>query len=532
MLAARSIYQSSPVGLAVHFACPRPEFTDRGKSTISIPWRTESSFVEAIDYVTANWARSSKAQEREEERARRESEKRQKAAAAPPKRARNEIVGSGVLHQEIEAAAAGSLSSIKDLTVLSPKNDPYRFDTTTGHELGQWLADQIACLVEPGKRVHLRGLFYRMVAAGDVCKPDGKRFANTDDNWVWLTTRAAKAARWLGYVPFNRISDERNEAPRQFLPSEPPHIGSGSFGPGGAIETPGLGTLLPRLEVIAPSGKQPYRIIFIGEKSSLADVLRPIAERVHGELLLPTGETTDTMIAEMAARAATDGPPAVVLYFSDFDPAGWQMPLSVSRKLQALKTLLHPGLQIEVHRVALTLDQVRQFDLPSTPLKETEKRKNRWREIMQHEQTEIDALAALRPADLEAIALAAVEPFYDFTLQARCSRASKAWLDEAEAKIADHPARAAMQDKIGEAHATVTAAIDILGQVQADGFFDLKDQLGIEDTSIPAPEAQIEAAAPAPVFTTADDFATASLKLIAEKKYEAEEETTGNDDNA
>jgi hypothetical protein len=34
------------------------------------------------------------------------------------------------------------------------------------------------------------------------------------------------------------------------------------------------------------------------------------------------------------------------------------------------------------------------------------------------------------------------------------------------------------------------------------------------------------------VFTTADDFATASLKLIAEKKYEAEEETTGNDDNA
>jgi hypothetical protein len=86
---------------------------------------------------------------------------------------------------------------------------------------------------------------------------------------------------------------------------------------------PGLGTLLPRLEVIAPSGKQPYRIIFIGEKSSLADVLRPIAERVHGELLLPTGETTDTMIAEMAARAAVDGRPAVVLYFSDFDPAGW-----------------------------------------------------------------------------------------------------------------------------------------------------------------------------------------------------------------
>jgi hypothetical protein len=46
---------------------------------------------------------------------------------------------------------------------------------------------------------------------------------------------------------------------------------------------------------------------------------------------------------------------------------------------------------------------------------------------------------------------------------------------------------------------------------------------GIADTTIPAPEAQIKGTAAAPVFTTADDFATASLKLIAEKKYEGAE---------
>jgi ATP-dependent 26S proteasome regulatory subunit len=43
------------------------------------------------------------------------------------------------------------------------------------------------------------------------------------------------------------------------------------------------------------------------------------------------------------------------------------------------------------------------------------------------------------------------------------------------------------------------------------------------DASIPAPEAQIAATAATPVFTTADDFATASLRLIAEKKYEGGE---------
>jgi hypothetical protein len=31
--------------------------------------------------------------------------------------------------------------------------------------------------------------------------------------WVWLQDRPAKAARWVGYVPFDRIHDARNEYP-------------------------------------------------------------------------------------------------------------------------------------------------------------------------------------------------------------------------------------------------------------------------------------------------------------------------------
>jgi hypothetical protein len=84
-----------------------------------------------------------------------------------------------------------------------------------------------------------------------------------------------------------------------------------------------------------------------------------------------------------------------------------------------------------------------------------------------------------------------------------------------------------MRDKVAAEHSAVAAAIGTLHKVQSDTYAELKDQLDIDDASIPAPEAQIEATASAPVFTTADDFATASLKLIAEKKYEdieAEEE--------
>jgi hypothetical protein len=216
-------------------------------SAIAIPYSSEAAFTEALNSVIAHWAKSTKAQKREEERARRESEKRLKAAVAESKRAKAKatIVGSGVLYREIAAAVANAACSIKDLTVLAASNDPYRLDTTIGHQIGEWLAHQIKRLVGTDGRVHLRGLFYRIVAAGGVEKPDGTVFTNTFDNWLWLM-RAAKAARWLGYVPFDRIPDERNEAPRLFLPDNPPASGDGSFVCGGGVELPMLSTLLVR----------------------------------------------------------------------------------------------------------------------------------------------------------------------------------------------------------------------------------------------------------------------------------------------
>jgi hypothetical protein len=240
----------APTVFVLHVTGPGIGFRDRGKTSLVLSKAIITSITTAVENVTGAWAKQRKAEERDKRRAHRELERREKAAAklaadGKPERAKNTVVGSGILHQEIEAAAAESMRSIKDLTVLSPQNDPYRLDTTVKHELGKWLADQIARLVEPQGRVHLRGLFYRIVAAGDVRKPDGEVFTNTHDNWIWLTTRAAKAARWLGYVPFNRIRDERNEAPRLFLPGSPPYAGDGTFACGARVDIPALGALLP-----------------------------------------------------------------------------------------------------------------------------------------------------------------------------------------------------------------------------------------------------------------------------------------------
>ena len=319
--------------------------------------------------------------------------------------------GNNALRARLDAAAEALGISLDDLTVLAPQNDPYRRDTAAGHRDAAWLAEQVARLVPHGD-IHLRGLHYKLV--GTARKPDGTPYVNNDTTWQWLQEKPAKAARWLGYVPFDRIRDERNGAPEIFVRGDDGSSGWGSLSDGGGmLELPALSSVLPSVLAIPPRPRQPYRIVLIGEKSSLAAELLPVANRAD-ELVLPTGEASDTLIAEMAARADQDGRPTIVLYFADFDPAGWQMPVSVSRKLQALRDLHHPDLQIDVHRVCLTLDQVRAFDLPSSPLKETERRGDRWVAIMRRAQTEIDALAALHPGAIGRLAEDAIAPFFEF----------------------------------------------------------------------------------------------------------------------
>lgn len=320
--------------------------------------------------------------------------------------------------------------SAKALTVLAPQNDPFRLDTPARHRDGAWLATTARELGLGDRKIHLRGLHYMVIGRP---KPDGTPYTNTDADWLWLSGDAGKAARWLGYLPFDQITDQRNAAPtiRLFTRAEPhPYITVGLD-----VYLPDADELLPQVEVEDFTGVQPYKLVLFGEKSSLEGVLAPLASSRQADLYLPTGEISDTLLHQMASTAAVDGRPMVVFCFSDADPAGWQMPVSIARKLQAFRASLFPDLEFEVHRVALTPDQVRQYDLPSTPLKDTERRADRWRQEMRVQQTEIDALASLRPDLLTEIARDAVDPFFDRELDLRVTAAKWQWRDRAQEAV-------------------------------------------------------------------------------------------------
>jgi hypothetical protein len=114
--------------------------------------------------------------------------------------------GYRVLRSDLERARYETGCSLSDLTVLSAQVDPYRLDTPAGHRDGQWLAEQLDKAIGGSRRIHWRGLHYGLVSGKrSVVKPDGEAYRNTDEDWQWLSGVAGKAARWLGYLPFERI---------------------------------------------------------------------------------------------------------------------------------------------------------------------------------------------------------------------------------------------------------------------------------------------------------------------------------------
>ena len=291
---------------------------------------------------------------------------------------------------------------------------------------------------------------------------------------------------------------------------------STSVNPGKECDVPSTAEeALPRLRLEGFTGKQTHRIIFYGEKSSLAAVLGPIARQIGAEMLLVTGETSNAHIEAAAKRINADGRPAAVLYFSDFDPSGYQMPISVARKLQALRDLSYPDIDVKLYQVALTLDQIRALGLPSSPLKATEKRASHWRQTWGHEQTEIDAMVVLHPEALRDAVFEAIKPFYDAELENRVSTAEAEWQEKADEALRSHPDYKDASERIIDAWQRVRDAAEELHSEQEQAARILKG-------SMPArpklPKAAPEGEAKPALFDSKTDFVTATLELIRRKK--------------
>jgi hypothetical protein len=347
--------------------------------------------------------------------------------------ASDEHIGEGPLASFFASQCEESGHSPDDLTVLSRERDPFRLDIPTKRRDAEWFADKFRRHFADREEAHLREIHYVLATAvPPIRRPDGHPYRNTHKDWRWLLNKPAKAARWLGLVPWNRISDNRSEDP--VIHRQEPS--------GGAeasllteLDVPDEIDVTPTPTLDGFEADQPFSLALFSEKSPMAEDLATLAERYHGNAYVGGGDQVDRRIWEIARDADDDGRKLVIFTVCDCDPGGWNMPIAIARKLQALAVSEFPGLEFEVVRAGLTPDQVRILDLPSSPLKPTEARADRWREMMGVEQTEIDAALALKHDALIATVEQAIRPYFDETLRERVEEAQQEWQAQTEAAI-------------------------------------------------------------------------------------------------
>ena len=394
---------------------------------------------------------------------------------------------TSVLGAVIEEASAENGLSLADLTVLANSNDPYRFDHPARRRDAEWFVKQW----RGNDAVHIRGLHYKLI--GRVKKPNGQTYSGSHIDFRWLG-RASLAARWLGLVGFDEFEDRRNGEPfiyRAERDTTELEVGANSsFG----AEPPTIdifdgeeGELRLFPTIVGMKAEQPFLLSIFGEKSSIRGEAEPIARELGADLYLETGEQSATHVYHIAQRADADGRDLVVACVSDCDPSGYQMAVSIARKLQALIDLYFPMLNANVIHVGLTPAQVRQYNLPSSPLNPKELRRARWRERMGVEQTEIDALLTLHPGALTGMIREALKPYYDPTLNSRVRRAERQWQadagDKIEAQISGDPDLSGPMERAEEQASEVTARIEALNQ-RIEQIRDLVAEINNEADSI------------------------------------------------
>ncbi len=314
------------------------------------------------------------------------------------------------------------LASAEDLLALNTEADPFYCGTPAHLREAEWFGDLWRSLGFPDG-AHPRRVYYKAGSVPGVTKPDGSPFEYGELSWR-LITRASRHARNLGTVDAELIRDMRGRgiAENVMVPGagssageerHPSAMLAGSDGEewdGWPLHQLWLPDprwwRMPSPEVSGYGydvADQPVLVEVWPEKSTMDDILGPLCRDLG--VNLASGKGFESITHSLALLRRAEQYPsrrAVVLYISDHDKSGNQMPVSVARHLQFWAARLGIDAEVLVQPVVLTAGQVAHYSkLPQAPEEDGSTK------------TELDALEALYPGELARIVEAEVERWRD-----------------------------------------------------------------------------------------------------------------------
>ena len=323
----------------------------------------------------------------------------------------------------------GRKSTVKDMLVLSQQNDPFYAGNGAEGDKARWFAElweRFGC----GSGVHLRRVHYRIVSEGNILKPDGELYENNSRCWEYMQG-ASRQARYLGLVDPEEIVDRRNPAPIIYM-------GPGSGGwedreePGWEYdfygwELPGLEVPRASLELpdLYPTGyayndaMQRYHVEVWAEKTTMDDILVPFCRQTATNYVSGAGyQSITAMVSLLRDRVRYIDKPCRILYVSDFDSAGKNMPRQVARQMQYWIKEYAADCDIRIEPIVMTAEQAR--DYPAAP---------------DTGAVELDAMEAIDPGRLERIVRRSISPFRDRELRQRVASTESEARDALEKEL-------------------------------------------------------------------------------------------------
>lgn len=140
---------------------------------------------------------------------------------------------------------------------------------------------------------------------------------------------------------------------------------------------------------------QDYKVEVWVEKDALSNIFYRVTKEYHISLMVNKGYSSCSAMHDAFQRLENDGRPVVVLYFGDHDPSGKDMVRDIKNRFEEF------GLSdFEIYNPALSMQQIRQYNLPRNPAKITDPRAKAYIDKYGEYSWELDAL---EPPVLEAI---------------------------------------------------------------------------------------------------------------------------------
>lgn len=360
-----------------------------------------------------------------------------------------------------------------DLLLLSRKNDPDWIGTDTHHAQGAWFRDlweyAVADRTEP--TIHVRGVHYATISRDEVIKPPTEPekwsvYQNTQRCFDYLT-KASNYARVLGYVPYEGLVDEKNAQEQVSITREHQlDPDPQAIEPPTVVQAPTIpqvdeqarlqfDTVDEIIDHLARQGArqlagqlsvdmertQPYHLELWSEKTLPSEVKSTAEVAGVNVIVEGEGDLSATVAHDFAQRVNDAGKPAIVLYLSDFDPVGSNMPNAMAGKVShhyRTGALAH---RAAITRLAITAEQIEEHDLPREPIDTSgdaedayETRVEEWQEEHDGGAVELNVLEA--NIDLfQSIVYEGVSQFRDPDLLAKKRDAIEEWEADAEAVI-------------------------------------------------------------------------------------------------